>query len=319
MNNYLSSTNISNSLNRNFGYKLSDRKAKSNLLDGANRDPFEIFERQLCSMLFFSVGSYLEAVFPTVLEWKNGKKSLQVQNLKINVGDVQPGYDKDGKHVDTVVTFKVNGQKVVATCYNTTQKIKVEGKGYLEFVYKYLKKVFIDILKSVGENKIDDYNKRVIAALSGKRKVISRPTRSIKYKSTVTLACTKCDLKFANNTQLNIHKKSSHTKSVMDETVTSRLIPIVDDLSLMDLTAPCDNIPRLELEEKCLDDDLIIQSSNCETKPHEEKDLTSHLREKHEKVELSGEIKEIQGKIQTLSVKSVNMLQQALMISRFTQ
>ena len=41
-----SNTQISYSLNRNFGYKLSDKKAKSNLLDSAAREPFEIFERQ---------------------------------------------------------------------------------------------------------------------------------------------------------------------------------------------------------------------------------------------------------------------------------
>ena len=61
--------------------------------------------------------------------------------------------------MDTVVTFKVNGQKIVSTCYNTTQKIKVEGKGYLEFVDKYLKNLFVNILKKVGASTIDDYNK----------------------------------------------------------------------------------------------------------------------------------------------------------------
>ena len=53
----LQNTKISNSLGRNFGYKLSDKKAKSNLLDSAAREPFEIIERQLCSMLFFRSAS----------------------------------------------------------------------------------------------------------------------------------------------------------------------------------------------------------------------------------------------------------------------
>ena len=229
-------------------------------------------------MLLFSVGAYLEAVFPTVLDWKNGQQSFECQNLIINIVDALPGYDKDGKHIDTVVTFQVNSQKIVATCYNTTQKIKVEGKGYLEFVEKYLKKVFTDILQSIGANKIDDYNKGVIAALSGKRKVVSRPTRSIRYKAMATLTCTKCNLKFLNNTQLNIHRSSTHTKGNMDESVIAGAIPIVDDLSLMDLTAQVDDIPSLELEERCPDDVEVIESNKCQIKSTDENDLQSQVK-----------------------------------------
>ena len=159
-----------------------------------------------------------------------------------------------------------------------TQKIKVEGKGYLEFVEKYLKKVFTDILQSIGANKIDDYKKGVIAALSGKRKVVSRPTRSIRYKAMATLTCTKCNLKFLNNTQLNIHRSSTHTKGNMDESVIVGAIPIVDDLSLMDLTAQVDDIPSLELEERCPDDVEVIESNKCQIKSTDENDLQSQVK-----------------------------------------
>ena len=261
-----SNTQISYSLNRNFGYKLSDKKAKSNLLDSAAREPFEIFERQQCSMLFFSVGSYLEAVFPSVLDWKNGDRNFETQNLTINIIDVLPGYDKDGKHIDTVVTFKVNGQKIVTTCYNTTQKIKVEGKGYLEFVDKYLKTLFVNILNNVGESKIDDYNKRVIAALSGKRKAVSRPMRSVKYKAMASLACNKCELKFVNNSQLSLHKVTDHTIGPTNETINISTIPIIDDISLLDISATHKEIPVLE--EECVTNDaaqnLLIKEQNDE-------------------------------------------------------
>ena len=176
-------TRISNSLTRNFAYKLSDKKAKSNLLKGAAKEAFEIAHRQLCIMLFFSVGSFFEAVIPTIVEWKNRSKCFEIENLSIKIDNVLPGYDQDGKHMDTLVTFNVNGQKITVCCYNTTQKIKVEGKGYIEFFEKYLEKLFLDIIKKAGA-KIDNYNKGVIAALSGKRKII--PT--IKVFFTVYLA-----------------------------------------------------------------------------------------------------------------------------------
>ena len=276
----LQNTKISNSLSRNFGYKLSDKKAKSNLLDSAAREPFEIIERQLCSMLFFSVGSYLEAVFPTVLSWKNGKKTLETKNLSINIVDVLPGYDKDGKHIDTVVTFNVNGQKIVTICYNTTQKIKVEGRGYLLFVDEYLKSLFINILNNVGANKIDDYNKGVIAALSGKRKAVSRPVRSVRYKETERLACSKCDLKFLNSYQLSLHKASTHTKSSSNYSLPNvSAFPIIDDISLMNLSATTQEIPEIELE--CPVDDADHRRSKCDAESQSIAGINRQIVEEH--------------------------------------
>ena len=63
-------TNILESVGRHFNYELSDKKAKSNLVKAANREPLEFHERQGCIMIDFSTGSYLEVVIPTV---KNGK------------------------------------------------------------------------------------------------------------------------------------------------------------------------------------------------------------------------------------------------------
>ena len=167
--------NINFSLGRNFGYELSNKKAKTNLLKGAEREPFVIDEKQKCSMLLFSVGAYLQAIMPTVSEWNNGVKDLKNEYLEIRIEEVLPGYDDHGKHVDTLVTFKVDGSKIIATCYNTTQKIKVEGSGYRNFVEKHLKPFFCDLLCKVGTKKIDEYNNAVISSLSNKRKPISRP------------------------------------------------------------------------------------------------------------------------------------------------
>ena len=131
-------TRIANSLSRNFSYKLSDKKAKSSLLKGAAKEALEIAERIKCTVLFFSTGSFIEVVVPTILDWKNGQQIFQVENLDIKVEEVRPGYDRDGKHMDTLIIFTVNHKKITVCCYNTTQKVKVEGSGYLEFGHKYL-------------------------------------------------------------------------------------------------------------------------------------------------------------------------------------
>ena len=70
-------TRISNSLGRKFGYKLSDKKAKTNLLKGAAREALEVIKRQLCIMMFFSTGSFLEVVIPAILEWQNSKRVIE--------------------------------------------------------------------------------------------------------------------------------------------------------------------------------------------------------------------------------------------------
>ena len=152
-------TRISTSLSRNFGYKFSDKKAKSNLLKGAARESFEIIERQLGSILNFSAGSFLECVIPMVLKWRSGNKVLENEDLVLKIEGVLPSYDKNGKHMETLITFTVDGHKIVVCCYYTTQRVKVEGVGYSRFDLKYLKPLFCDIIKQIGPNKIDDTTK----------------------------------------------------------------------------------------------------------------------------------------------------------------
>ena len=78
-----SGKDMSIALARHFNYELSDKKAKSNLLKCAAREAFEIVERTKCTMLTFSLGSYLEMVMPTVVNWKNSEQNIQVQDLEI--------------------------------------------------------------------------------------------------------------------------------------------------------------------------------------------------------------------------------------------
>ena len=98
----------------------------------------------------------------------------------------------------------------------------------------YLKPLFLERIRRVSVNKIEQYNKDVIASLTGKRKAISRPARSVKYKAMCKLPCSKCEMYFMNSSQLRIHKKNVHTANISASSFTN--IPMLDNISLLDLT-----------------------------------------------------------------------------------
>ena len=85
---------INNSLTRNFAYKLSDKKATSNLLKAASREPLEFDEKQRCTVLLFSVGSYMKVAFPTLNEWKMmSDDSHLFGKFSVKVNKIVPGFD----------------------------------------------------------------------------------------------------------------------------------------------------------------------------------------------------------------------------------
>ena len=60
---------------RKFNFKLTDRKAKSNLIKSANRSQFEIELKQQSLNLKFSAGAYLHVTKPFIQECENYFKS----------------------------------------------------------------------------------------------------------------------------------------------------------------------------------------------------------------------------------------------------
>ena len=108
----------------------------------------------------------------------DNKSAFKVHDLEMYIEEVVPGYDKNKKHVQTMVRLRANGDKITIYCFNTTQRVKVERKGYLEFASKFLLPLFCQRISQVGAGPIDKYNKKVINAMSDKRKAVSRPMRS---------------------------------------------------------------------------------------------------------------------------------------------
>ena len=227
---------VCESLERHFNYKLSDKKAKANFLKSAARDSLEIEEKGVCTMLNFSVGAYYEVVLPTVAKWVAGDRILN--NCEVRISKVLPSYDENEKHVETIIKIIINNVKITVTFYNNTQCVKVEGRGYSDFGKKNLIPLFNNKIENAPQGKIEQYNKDVIAALSGKRKVDSRPVISVRFKSTSTIHCPRCEITFLNNNQLIKHKKTKHSykSPVKYVNLSIKCIPVVDDLSLIDIT-----------------------------------------------------------------------------------
>ena len=132
---------------RNFGFKLSDKTAKKNLLSGAKRIPFEKDYKQKCVKLKFSSGAYKEAVLPTLVFWMSKlNKTFEYNSLSIRVSEVKAGYEENFKHFDTKVVLSTSNSRVVIHSYNSTQNIKVEESGYLNFPISYLEPIFLEAI-----------------------------------------------------------------------------------------------------------------------------------------------------------------------------
>ena len=230
-------------------------------MKGAKRSPFDVVKKSLSSILEFSLGAWNFVVLPSVRYWHQvGEEDMtcKVGSMEIKIVSVELGKEAGGKHIDTKVVFSANSDKIVAHLYNTTQRILVNGQGYEQFIRLFLKPYFESKLSGNIQN-IENFNKEVLAALSGKRKAVTRPTRSVRYKAmTARPTCTQCDESFTNKSMLGVHTKSTHKLSARNGSVNTSNFPVVDDLSLMEVSLEYNMPGVLELEEEC-----SVVSYNC--------------------------------------------------------
>ena len=203
---------IKSGLDRKFKYKLNKKKSKSKLLKGALKTPFERDEKSTCTILHFSDGSYFYSVLPTVEFWKQkmeSNNSILVDDLEIKVTEVKPGKNVGGMCVDTLIRFEMNGNKVVAHCYNTKPKIFINGTGYNQFVEKYLKPYIKNI---IGENllQIQNYNKIVSETLGTTKR------KDVKYRPGSKLSCNKCEFSSNTSNNMSAHKRNRHSNIMIN-------------------------------------------------------------------------------------------------------
>ena len=215
----LNASSLDNTENndRKFNFKLTDKKAKSNLLKSANRPHFEVEMKQLSLNLKFSAGAYLLVAKPFVEQCEtyfNKNSSLTENTMEVKVNEFRAGKDLNEKHFDTKIVFLVNAQKVTMHCYNSTQNIMVNGSIYVEFIEKFLQPFFqTNVDKKQAQ--IKEYDKTVIKSLNARgRPLKARSVKNIRSViQQVDFICTKCSNTFASHGHLRKHKAETHTTS----------------------------------------------------------------------------------------------------------
>ena len=173
--------------NRLFDYKMSGKSMKEKLIKGAKRAHFQIDEKQTCVNLDFSDGAFQFSVIPLLNLWNNCSENGEIftsQNIEMSIDRFVAGYDKNGKHMDTKVTLSWDNSKITIHAYNSTQRIKVDGKRHKELVEKFFKPYFTKMVMSL-KTKITQYDKAVIESLSSK--TVKRA--SVKFKAGSVLSC----------------------------------------------------------------------------------------------------------------------------------
>ena len=147
---------------RKLNFKLTDKKARTNLLKSAERKHLEVELKQNCTNLRFSPGAFLLVGKKLIEECENNRKKetlVVYNNLSIKVDEFKTGRELNNRHFDTKVVFSVNEQKVVLHCYNSTQNLKVEGSMYSTFIEKFLLPLLQSRIQEQKENiDIDDSN-----------------------------------------------------------------------------------------------------------------------------------------------------------------
>ena len=83
----------------------------------------------------------------------------------VRIADVKTGKDAGGKHIDTQIVFFANRDKVMLHCYNTTQRILVNGHGYAKLIQMFLKPYFESKINMNLEN-IHQFNEDVLAGIA---------------------------------------------------------------------------------------------------------------------------------------------------------
>lgn len=197
-----------------FQYNLNDAKTKKKLYDGDRRDPYEREAKKGSTNLIFNDASFNEVVLKAISELKNSPKHFTVGNERVERITIDPRMELSGKHIDTKVEFRVNGEKLVIHIYNSRQKLMVQGRRHDWFVDMYLEPFFkLRIAKSMP--KIELMNKTILSALSLKQNRRTKTNdKDIISEEADILICDKCDFHSEVANELRKHIIDEHTVNV---------------------------------------------------------------------------------------------------------
>ena len=167
---------------RTFNFKLTDKKAKKNLLKSAQRKYLETESKQNCKNLKFSPGSYLLVAKKMVDECQvkfNENVVFNYEDMEIKVIGFHSGHELNNKHFDTKIIFSVNNQKVIMHCYNSTQNLKIDGQAHCYFSENFLEPLLKSKIDDIKEE-IDRYDRKLVASLDSSN--IGGPLKGISVR-----------------------------------------------------------------------------------------------------------------------------------------
>ena len=138
---------------RLFKYSLNDKRAKSNLLKGAQRTQhLETEFKSGCVNVRFSDGAYHEIVLPLLKTWlQNCNKEFVINGSTLRIIEAEEGKDVSARHVDTKIVMMFDNEKVVIHAYNTTQNVSVQGRKREPFVQNILEPFLLTMIHSATD------------------------------------------------------------------------------------------------------------------------------------------------------------------------
>ena len=153
---------------RVFAYTLNEKRAKRNLLKGAEKENnLEVEIKSGNTNLRFSVGSYHEVLLPLLSSWSEEVGNTHYFcNNEMKIIEFEAGSDKSDKHVDTKLVIMFNNDRLTLHAYNSTQNLMVQGVNHEDFAVRVLEPYMRERI-NMSIASIDDINKKVIEAFEG--------------------------------------------------------------------------------------------------------------------------------------------------------
>ena len=205
---------------REFDYKINEKSLRTKLLKGAQRIPFDIVRNNGSINLEFNIGAWRHIVLPSIWYWDSNQvgKTCKIGEYEVKIASVKSGSEATGMHVDTQITFFINGEKAVCHCYNTTQRIMVNAQGHVNFVEKFLAPYFKSKI-DLDISQIAEYNDKVLNTLVEEKRTQNNSSHTKNAGSTVTYSCKQCD--FVSNTVTSLAKHSKTEHAIKDKSNSS--------------------------------------------------------------------------------------------------
>ena len=177
----------------------------------------------------FSTGSYMTTVVPLLKLWQSlvGQEidPADVGGLEVLVESVLVGTDRKGTTTDTIVKVVVDGETTTITLYDTTLKMRIQGK---EKQVEYTTNVLIPFLEEnvkMNKKKSKELNEMILASkpktesdddepesdddLDESNAIMMSVTPDRK-KNKTRHACNNCDKVFTDKPRLKAHQGTFH-------------------------------------------------------------------------------------------------------------